>query len=71
MRVLRKPTFSTTQLLPAVTISPTVKGRSKKMVKEPSKFSKLSLEAIAIAIPPIPKPVARAVTSTSNIFLEL
>ena len=30
------------------------------MVKEPNKFSKLSFEAIAIAIPPIPKPVAKA-----------
>ena len=40
------------------------------MVNDPNKFSKLSLEAMAIAIPPIPKPVAKAVTSISNIPLE-
>ena len=39
------------------------------MVKEPNRFSKLSLEAIAMAIPPIPKPVASAATFTLKILL--
>ena len=69
MRVLLNPTFSTTPVTePTVTISPTVKGWSKKIVKEPKRFSKLSLEAIARASPPIPRPVASAVIFTSKIF---
>ena len=45
--VLLKPTFSTTPVtLPAFTTSPTVKGLSKNIVNDPSKFSRLSLEHI-------------------------
>ena len=67
IRVLLKPTFSTVPVTPPiVTVSPTVKGLSKKIVKEPNKFSKLSLEAKAKATPPIPNPVTNAVILTSK-----
>ena len=63
--VLLKPTFSTFPVTePAVTVSPTVNGLSKKIVKEPKRFSKLSFEAIARAIPPITSPATRAVIFT-------
>ena len=63
--VLLNPTFSTVPLtVPTVTVSPTVNGLSKNMVKEPKRFSKLSLDAIARAIPPIPKPVISPVAFT-------
>ena len=63
--VLLNPTFSTVPVTPPnVTISPTVKGLSKKIVNEPNKFSKLYFEANANATPPIPRPVTNAVTLT-------
>ena len=65
--VLLNPTFSTIPVTPPkVTISPTVKGLSKKIVNDPKRFSKLSFEANANATPPIPRPVTRAVTLTSK-----
>ena len=71
IRVERNPTFSTVPvILPVDTRSPTKKGLSKNIVNEPNKFSKLSLDAIAIAIPPMPTPAAKAVTSISNILLN-
>ena len=43
--VLLKPTFSIVPVtVPTVTISPTVNGLSKNIVKEPKRFSKLSFE---------------------------
>ena len=51
-----------------MTVSPTVNGLSKKIVNDPSRFSKLSLEANANATPPIPNPVTSAVTLTSKTF---
>ena len=54
--------------LPTFTTSPTVKGLSKKIVNDPNRFSRLSFEAIAIAIPPIPNPVASAVILMSKTF---
>ena len=70
-RVLRKPTFSTTPVIdPKEIISPTWKGLSKNIVKDPKRFSKLSLDANATATPPTPSPAARAVTSTSKTLLR-
>ena len=51
-----------------MTISPTVKGLSKKIVNEPNRFSRLSFDASANATPPIPKPVTSAVIFTSKTF---
>ena len=39
---------------------------SKNIKNEPNKFSKLSLAAIAMAIPPIPKPVIKLTALTSK-----
>ena len=70
--VLLKPTFSTTPVIdPIVIISPTWNGLSKKIVNEPSKFSRLSFEARATATPPTPSPAASAVTSTSKMLLKI
>ena len=49
-------------------MSPTVNGLSKNIVKDPSKFSRLSLDANATATPPIPRPAASAVISIPKIF---
>ncbi|GIR10645.1 MAG: hypothetical protein CM15mP22_0650 [Gammaproteobacteria bacterium] len=43
---------------------------SKNIVKEPSRFSRLSLDARAIATPPTPSPAASAVTSTLKTLLK-
>ena len=51
-----------------LTTSPPVNGWSRKIVNDPNKFSKLSFEAIAIAIPPTPSPAASAVIFTLKIF---
>ena len=67
--VLLNPTFSTTPVIPPIVIiSPTVNGLSKNIVKDPSKFSRLSLDANATATPPIPRPAASAVISIPKIF---
>ena len=72
IRVLLNPTFSTKPVtVPTLTTSPTVNGLSKNIVKDPSKFSRLSFDAIAIAIPPIPNPVAKAVMFMSNTFPKI
>jgi len=64
-RVLRNPIFSISpDMPPTVMLSPTTKGKSKKMVKEANKFSSVSRAAKAKAKPPNPKPVMRAITST-------
>ena len=67
--VLLNPTFSTTPVIPPIVmISPTVKGLSKNIVKEPSRFSRLSFDANATATPPIPRPAANAVISIPKIL---
>ena len=44
----------------------TYEAQGVKIINEPNRFSKLSLEAIATAIPPTPNPAAKAVISISN-----
>ena len=58
IRVLRSPIFSMVPVNPfTFTCSPTVKGLSKKMIKEAIKFSILSLVARATAAPTKLNPV--------------
>ena len=60
MRVERKPISSTTPSNSPVLIqSPTVKGRSTRIMMEPKTLAMVSLAAMATAMPPMPSEARR------------